>query len=618
MKVRSLKTQILFSFFIIITAVGALSMLLGLYVIENDIVKRVQKEVKRAINTAESFYENEIYNIRNVIKIADSAESLFAAKENLELDYVYQVPIAEKDKVKSEIALSAFSGIEKGGSRIVTKEELNSISLALLEKAKIDIKNTPKTKPINKKFLDDALAIEYAVPVFDDGGSVAAVRYAGKLINKDFKLVDKIRDFVFEDELYKNKPVGTVTIFLGDVRIATNVLNEKNERALGTRVSDIVYNKVIKGGGNWQAKAFVVTDWYITVYKPIKDIRNNVIGILYVGILEKPFSDLKLQIIFAFLLILFITGIFAILFSYIFASGITKYVKKMVEATENIARGNLSHRINEDKPIDEFNHLLISFNTMAEKLNERDVHLKISREDLEILNKRYLDLVGFVSHELKGILASIVLNIYLLKNGLVGAVNENQKKVLKSISDNLDYLAATVKNFLNLSRIEKGEMTLSKTDISVKEDIFDIAVESFTGQATDKEMEVINKLEPNLKVFADSSLMQIVANNLITNAIKYGKRKGKIIIASKKNNDIIEVEVYNDGNPISFIDKEKLFKKFSRLHYIGTEKEKGTGIGLFITKEIIEKHGGKVWFEPKENGNSFKFILPTAKTLANA
>jgi len=71
----------------------------------------------------------------------------------------------------------------------------------------------------------------------------------------------------------------------------------------------------------------------------------------------------------------------------------------------------------------------------------------------------------------------------------------------------------------------------------------------------------------------------------------------------------VEIEVYNDGRPISAIDIDKLFKKFSRLDYEGEEKAKGTGIGLFITKEIIIHHGGKIRVEPKEKGNSFIFQL---------
>jgi len=232
-----------------------------------------------------------------------------------------------------------------------------------------------------------------------------------------------------------------------------------------------------------------------------------------------------------------------------------------------------------------------------------------SKGQLEVMNKRYLDLVGFVSHELKGILSSIVLNAYSLKNKLLGPINEAQEKALSSVTRNLDYLSQTVKNFLNLSRIEKQEMVLNKTEVFIKKDIFDASIDALKQQAEERNMLIQNNIDAGIKVYADSGLLQIVANNLLTNALKYGKRNGSVVLSSRVFEDIVEIEVYDDGRPVSTVDVDKLFKKFSRLDYEGEEKVKGTGIGLFITKEIIVHHGGKIWVEPKDNGNSFIFQI---------
>jgi signal transduction histidine kinase len=246
---------------------------------------------------------------------------------------------------------------------------------------------------------------------------------------------------------------------------------------------------------------------------------------------------------------------------------------------------------------------------MAVKLSEREKSLLSSKQECEMMNKSYLDLVGFVSHELKGILASIILNVYSLNNKLLGPINEAQTKALDSVSRNLDYLTQTVKNFLNLSRIEKQEMVLRKTEFFIKKEIFDPSVEALIHQAQDKKMTIQNNIAGDIKVTADSGLLRIAANNLLTNAIKYGKRDGNIILSSRVSEGYIEIEVYNEGKPISVIDMDRLFKKFSRLHYEGEDKVKGTGIGLFITREIIRLHGGSIWVEPKTGGNSFIFKL---------
>ncbi|MCF7872969.1 MAG: HAMP domain-containing histidine kinase [Candidatus Omnitrophica bacterium] len=240
--------------------------------------------------------------------------------------------------------------------------------------------------------------------------------------------------------------------------------------------------------------------------------------------------------------------------------------------------------------------------------NKKD-KINIPKQDLEFSDKQYLDLVGFVSHELKGILSSVVLNTYNLQNGLLGELNDSQKKTLKSISRNLDYLTTTVRNFLNFSRIEKQELSLNKFRCLLKEHIVDVSVDSYSQAAADKDIKIVNKIIPSLEVEVDSGLLQIALNNLLSNAIKYGREGKEIIISTELDKDKVIVEIYNQGEPIDKTDIDKLFKKFSRLRYRGTEKIKGTGIGLYIVKEIINEHNGDIWVEPKPEGNSFKFSL---------
>ncbi len=224
-------------------------------------------------------------------------------------------------------------------------------------------------------------------------------------------------------------------------------------------------------------------------------------------------------------------------------------------------------------------------------------------------DKQYLDLIGFVTHELKGILSSVVLNTYNLQNGLLGDLNPAQKKTLKSISRNLDYLTSTVRNFLNFSRIEKDELFLNKIRCFLKSDIIDASIDSYSQAAADQNIKIVNNVSDSIELEADSGLLQIAFNNLLSNAIKYGKEGSEITVSSQVGQDEVIVEIYNQGDSIEQTDVDKLFKKFSRLHYRGTEKIKGTGIGLYITKEIIDKHHGTVWAEPKQEGNSFKFKL---------
>ncbi len=173
----------------------------------------------------------------------------------------------------------------------------------------------------------------------------------------------------------------------------------------------------------------------------------------------------------------------------------------------------------------------------------------------------------------------------------------------------MKYLRGTVRKFLDLSRIEKGELKATRREVRLREDVFDPCLDAFKAEAGTKGMEVTNNVATEIKVNGDLDLLRIAANNLIGNAIKYGFEKGRVVISSKCLGDTVQIEVYNDSRPIAEDEKARLFKKFSRLDRDENKKVKGTGLGLFIAKEIIVTHGGEIWVEAGENGNSFIFRI---------
>jgi len=112
-----------------------------------------------------------------------------------------------------------------------------------------------------------------ASPIFSENGEVMGVLYGGHLLNCNYKIVDQVWDLVYSGEKkYRDKEIGTVTIFMGDIRVSTNVKNEKGERAIGTRVSAAVADTVLVKGKRWASRAFVVNDWYISEYEPMNDV----------------------------------------------------------------------------------------------------------------------------------------------------------------------------------------------------------------------------------------------------------------------------------------------------------------------------------------------------------
>jgi signal transduction histidine kinase len=607
---KPLKSQILLSMFIIIVVLAALIAILGYYVIKADIMDRAQRKVRDNLKAARSFYQGEIDRLETAFNLVSFDSNIDELRVRMNLHYLKCAAASEIETTSSEIVKSASNsraGI--GGTRIMSDEELSRIDPLLVKATQIQIRATPMALPTDKKQLDAVMVKEYALPVLDKNGKVEKVYYGGRIINRDYELVDKIRLLVFGSEQYHSKPVGTVTIFQGDTRVSTNVLDENGQRAIGTRVSAQVYKEVVEKGNVWDDRAFVVNAWYKTAYEPITNINGNIIGIIYVGTLAEPFDSMTKHITLAFLAIVLAATALAIVLSFILAGGISRPLTQLLNATHKLSSGDLTYTGEKKTGVAEIDNLADAFNDMAVKLNEREKSLKIINEKLADANKNYIDLIGFVSHELKGILASAIINAYAVRDGILGMVNFKQRKALDSITRNLDYLESTVHKFLNLGRIEKGDLVVNKTELDLRKDIFDVSVDSLKPMAVRKNITIDNEVEQNLRVNADHDLMLVTANNLISNAIKYGRENGRILIKSKVNGSKVEIDVYNDSTPIIAEQKDRLFKKFSRLETAETKKIKGTGLGLYITMQIIEKHGGRIRVEPRYAGNSFIFEI---------
>jgi len=603
---HSFKNHILFAHLAVIIVTAVATAMLGFSVIKDDIVARAQRAVDRNSSAARIIYNSEIEKISTAFNLAPMNADLQILKSITGLDYVYLIDAKDATTVKSPIVLAALAGKNAAGTRIINKPELEEISPELLSRSSLNIKSTTKARPSNQKILESAMVIECARLIPGDNAT-KKILYGGKLLNRDFALVDKIRDIIFENKFYNARPMGTVTIFQGDVRIATNVLDATGERAVGTRVSDEVYRKVIEEGNPWFDRAFVVTDWYLTAYEPLRDINNKIIGILYVGLLEQPFLDLQRNLLLAFLLIISGVSVLAILFSLFMSSKVSHPVTEMVKAAEKISGGQFDHHLPNNVSVKEISHLIAAFNSMSDEIQKREQNLRVAHNEMGALNKSYLDMIGFVSHELKGLLGTVIMNVYSVKDGYMGELNEKQKNAMDSAAASLEHFENVVRNYLDLSRIEKGELKITRSPVRLKEDIIDSTMRHFEKERQAKNMRINNLVPNGINLSVDKSLISIVCNNLVGNAIKYGKTGGTIAINADTLADKIKISFYNDGEPITAEHKDLLFKKFSRLP--GSQRIKGTGLGLFIIKEIIQKHNGHIWVEPRAEGNEFIFTL---------
>lgn len=487
---------------------------------------------------------------------------------------------------------------------------------------------TPHAKPEGPSVLTEALVLEAASPIKDEAGRVCGVVRVGTILNRNFDFVDFVRENIFTAATYDGKNLGTVTLFQGDVRITTNVIGPDGERAVGTRVSAEVYDRVLVEGKTWTGPAFVVGSWYLSAYEPLKDIEGNILGMLYVGILKKRYDDMRNQAVALFLLVSSIGVVGAVFLSLWLSSRLARPLVRLTAGAAEVARGNLSYQLPGPARAerDEIHKLTRAFNQMVTALRERTEELGRSRDDLQKTAnalrqwvQNYLEALEFITHELKNQIAAMKINLLAVRDGYVGRVSEGQKEALDDVGQAIHRAEEMILNYLNLSRIEKGELQVRARPVHVESDVLRPVLSNLRSRLEARRMQVEVDCQEDLIVQADPALLQIVWENLLGNAAKYGKPGGWVRVWGRRiEGGLAEFHVWNDGPGVPDDQIERLFEKFFRIPS-QVEQERGTGLGLFLTREILRRHRGDIHAE-SEYGQwiDFVFTLPVPDALLEA
>jgi two-component system NtrC family sensor kinase len=492
-------------------------------------------------------------------------------------------------------------------TEIVPDDKLGLESPLLVERAYIKFIETPMARERTGTEETAGMALKAAAPIFDYQGNLIGVLYGGDLLNRNYEIVDEIKQTVFEDLKYKGSDIGTATIFQDDVRISTNVKNLDGSRAIGTRVSEIVYNQVVSEGERYIGRAYVVNNWYITAYEPIRDLNNKVVGILYVGILEQKYQDIKKQTIFVFLFITLVGVLVSLLLSYLFSRSISGPINKMVLASREVAHGNLDAKV-KVRSRDEFGELADSFNSMASALKERDLQLKEFTRS-KLMESERLALIGQlaanVAHELNNPLTGIITYSHLLLEQTTA--EDPTKDFLQKIVNQANRCKEIIKGLLDFSRQKKPDKTLCDVN-SVMMDCISLV----ENQALFHNIQIQSSLNIDLpRAVIDPSQIERVFMNMIINAAEAMEGSGHLAIMTRYDheNRCVEVEFTDTGSGIEKENLEKIFDPFF------TTKDTGHGLGLAICYGIIKEHRGTILVE-SEVGKGTTFIVRLPVSLA--
>jgi len=222
------------------------------------------------------------------------------------------------------------------------------------------------------------------------------------------------------------------------------------------------------------------------------------------------------------------------------------------------------------------------------------------------------DFVSLVSHELRTPLAAMKGATDNLLDGITGELNNTQKDCLLITKRNIDRLSRMISDLLDISRIEAGKIQVNKQPVDIVNLVSDV-LSIFQETAKEKNIQLTASLKSDLpKINADPDKITQVITNLVGNAMKFTPGDGQINVKAFQVGDFIQIDVVDTGLGIPHQDLEKIFDKFyqvSRPDNPATTK--GTGLGLPISKGIVEKHGGKIWTESElGKGSKFSFTLP--------
>ena len=251
-------------------------------------------------------------------------------------------------------------------------------------------------------------------------------------------------------------------------------------------------------------------------------------------------------------------------------------------------------------------------NVTSKILVRRDIELTEANDRLQELDAIKSDFVSIAAHQLRTPLTGIRWSYHTLLERETGALNSEQKRIVDDGLKATIYLIGLITDLLNIARIEEGRFGFTITKKSIAP-LMDTMISQYTEKAKEKGVALVANVSPALPdVKIDEEKMRIVFDNLLGNALKYTPPGGTIKIIASAMDKKVSISISDSGIGIPEDQMRRLFSKFFRADNALRSETSGTGLGLYVTKNIIERLGGSIFVESKENqGTTFTLYIPT-------
>ncbi|MDO8304746.1 cache domain-containing protein [Herminiimonas sp.] len=531
------------------------------------------------------------------------------------------------------VVRSSLEGAKATAIDIYTEAQLRQINDSVAQQAYLELLNTPNATPTKKTAEKSGMMIHSATPVFDTDGKLLGVLEGGMLLNQNLGFVDTINSLVYADGSLPEGSAGTATLFIDDVRIATNVRLFGNKRALGTRASQIVRNHVLNDGKTWLDRAFVVHDWYISAYEPITDSFGKRVGMLYVGYLEAPFRRAKEAAIALLATLFILICIGGVYFSLRVARDIYGPLTSMNRTMTAVEQGDMHARTGGTQTRDELGSLSHHLDELLDTVQKQNEELKawgdqLDRKvvertiELEKTNKLLVkaqqqlvlaeklaaigEITAGVAHEINNPVAVLQGNLDVLRDTL-GAAAKPVQGELQLMDQQIHRINTIVTKLLQFA--SPGEFAGYVETIAVDEVVADtlVLVRHLLNQSR---IEVVHQQHATLAVQINRGELQQVLINLCTNAIHAMKDGGRLTIESRDWADEagargVTISVADTGAGIRKKDLARVFDAF-----FTTKRQGGTGLGLSISYTLVARYGGTITVKSEEGvGTEFTVRL---------
>tara|TARA_R100001039_G_C1854496_1_gene116487 strand:+ start:1351 stop:3387 length:2037 start_codon:yes stop_codon:yes gene_type:complete len=579
---------------------------------------------------------------REVLANGDAAEvdGLLAERQSkLGLDFLYLSPApggtgSDQPNADWPVIASALRGQSMTSIDIFSNNDLAAISPDLAERAHLDLIDTPNAVPSTRNAETRGMVVHSASHVELPNGQNAAL-VGGILLNQNLAFIDTINDLVYRQSSLPEGSQGTATLFLDDVRVSTNVRLFADRRALGTRVSSAVRKTVLEDGQVWLDRAFVVNDWYISAYEPIKDSYGKRVGMLYVGFLEAPFAQTKYESLLILIgAFLFVAALSVPIFLR-WARGIFKPLERMANTIGRVENGDLSARTNIDQVQDEIALVADHLDDLLDQVQERDKRLRAwndqlnervdartselreANRQLEATTRQLImseklaaigEITAGVAHEINNPVAVLQGNLDVLRD-LLGEHAKLGDTEFRLIDEQVNRINLIVTKLLQFAKPEEYAGYVERHSVA---EVIDDCMPLVAHLLSRADINVVREHHSTRLVLMNRTELQQVLVNLMVNALHAMSERGTLTLTDiDQDRDGLPGILITVRDTGSGMDAEVLNRIFDPFYT--TKRREGTGLGLSITKTLIDRQGGGLEVESKPGkGTTFMIWLPEA------